>query len=133
GLSPDFLTFDADDPQKTLKALPKAHNLADEASPRSISSRLDYAKNRGLDPAGVQTGLPLGDIMKVIAPARAAQLARAEAPDFSALIVKVLALCRHPEAGPHLKTRFRHVLVDEFQATNLVQYELVRELSEATR
>ncbi|KAB2907388.1 MAG: AAA family ATPase, partial [Kofleriaceae bacterium] len=133
GLSPDFLIFDDDDQQKTLKALLKAHNLADEVSPRSISSRLDYAKNRGLDPAAIQTGLPLDDVMKLIAPAYAAQLAREKALDFGDLIVKVLELCRHPEAGPHLKTRFRHVLVDEFQDTNLVQYELVRELSEATR
>ncbi len=133
GLSPDFLIFDDDDQQKTIKALLKAHNLADEVSPRSISSRLDFAKNRGLDPAAIQTGLPLDDVMKVIGPAYAAQLAREKALDFGDLIVKVLELCRHPEAGAHLRTRFRHVLVDEFQDTNLVQYELVAALSEATR
>jgi DNA helicase-2/ATP-dependent DNA helicase PcrA len=133
GLAPDFLIFDDDDQQKTIKALLKANNLADEVSPRSISSRLDWAKNRGVDPAKVQTGLPLDDIMKVIGPAYAAQLAREKALDFGDLIVKVLELCRHPEAGAHLKARFRHVLVDEFQDTNLVQYELVLALSEATR
>ncbi len=133
GLAPDFLIFDDDDQHKAVKGLLKAHGLEDQVAPRSIMSRLDYAKNRGLDPAAIETGLPLDDIMKVIAPAYAAQLKREKALDFGDLIVKVLELGRHPEAGQHLRTRFRHVLVDEFQETNLVQYQLVLMLSEATR
>src|SRR5439155_10536840 len=38
-----------------------------------------------------------------------------------------------PSTGRILRTRFSHVLVDEFQDTNLVQYNLVRQFSEATR
>ncbi len=133
GLAPDFQIFDDDDQQKCIKGLLKAHGLEDAVSPRSISGRLDWAKNRGVDPATIETGVPLDDVMRVIAPAYARQLAREKAVDFGDLILKVLELLRHPEHGPGLRTRYRHVLVDEFQDTNLVQYELVRLLSEGTR
>jgi DNA helicase-2/ATP-dependent DNA helicase PcrA len=61
------------------------------------------------------------------------RLAREKAVDFAGLILKVLELTRHPEVGPRLAGLYRHVLVDEFQDTNLVQYALVRHLAARTR
>jgi DNA helicase-2/ATP-dependent DNA helicase PcrA len=62
-----------------------------------------------------------------------AALAREDAVDFNDLLLKVLELADHPEVGPELAARFRHVLVDEFQDTNLVQYRLVRHLASRSR
>jgi DNA helicase-2/ATP-dependent DNA helicase PcrA len=62
-----------------------------------------------------------------------ARLAREDAVDFNDLLLLVLGLLDDPATGPALRTRFRHVLVDEFQDTNGVQYDLVWRLAEATR
>ena len=61
------------------------------------------------------------------------QLAKENAVDFNDLLLKTLELWKHEETRRVLEVRFRHVLVDEFQDTNRVQYELVRRLAEATR
>ena len=55
--------------------------------------------------------------------------------DFEDLLLKVLRLVEDPDgaAGRELRRKFDHVLVDEFQDTNLVQYRIVRALSASTR
>jgi DNA helicase-2/ATP-dependent DNA helicase PcrA len=62
-------------------------------------------------------------------PQYVARLQRENACDFNDLLLKVRDLCLHPEVGPRLAGRFRHILVDEFQDTNRVQYDLVRHLA----
>src|SRR5690606_7497446 len=62
-------------------------------------------------------------------------LARANAVDFEDLLLRVMRLVEAPDsvAGRELRRKFDHVLVDEFQDTNLVQYRIVRALSSSTR
>ncbi len=136
GLPRDFLIFDDDDQQKVLTALIKEAGFEDQISARTISARLDWAGNRGLDPIAALGG-PGGDyaqeFVQVIVPRYYERLAREKAVDFAGLILKVLELCKHPELGPRLAGLYRQVLVDEFQDTNLVQYELVRHLTSITR
>jgi DNA helicase-2/ATP-dependent DNA helicase PcrA len=136
GLPRDFLIYDDDDQQKALTALIKEAGFEDQISARTIAARLDYAGNRGLDPLATFGG-PGGEyaiqFLEVIVPRYRERLAREKAVDFAGLILKVLELCRHPDVGPRLAGLYRHVLVDEFQDTNLVQYELVRHLSSRTR
>src|SRR5262249_47055603 len=94
--------------------------------------RFDRAKNRGLDPRKVQVGA-FDDVIERIYPMYQQQLAKENAVDFNDLILKALALFDHEDTAAVLRTRFRHVLVDEFQDTNRVQYQLVEKLAEATR
>jgi DNA helicase-2/ATP-dependent DNA helicase PcrA len=57
------------------------------------------------------------------------RLQRANAMDFDDLILKTVeVLQRFPESKARLRSRFRHVLVDEYQDTNHAQYILVKEL-----
>ncbi|MEZ4400044.1 MAG: 3'-5' exonuclease [Kofleriaceae bacterium] len=136
GLPKDFLIFDDDDQQKVLTALIKEAGWEDQISARTIAARLDYAGNRGLDPITASAG-PGGEFatefLEVLVPKYRERLAREKAVDFAGLILKVLELCRHPTVGPRLASLYRHVLVDEFQDTNLVQYQLVQHLSSITR
>jgi DNA helicase II / ATP-dependent DNA helicase PcrA len=152
GLTKSFTIFDDDDQMKLVEKLLKETGFDDQVSARTVLSRFDRAKNRGIDPRAAKTGA-YDDVIDRVYPMYEAQLAKENAVDFNDLILKTLALfdgdsappfggaARSGEAGPidrdgtraALQTRFSHVLVDEFQDTNRVQYELVRHLAEATR
>ncbi len=134
GLSRDFSIFDDDDQLRLINGLLKEQGLADSVTPRTVQTLIDRAKNRGADPGSAGPGRTYAhDIAASLFPAYQAALAREDAVDFNDLLLKVLELADHPEVGPELAARFRHVLVDEFQDTNLVQYRLVRHLAGRTR
>ncbi len=132
GLTRSFVIFDDADQVRLVERLLKDTGFEEQVSPRTILSRIDRAKNRGVDPRSLQTG-QFDDVVDKVYPLYQAQLARENAVDFNDLLLKTLELLKHPDTGTKLRLRFRHVLVDEFQDTNLVQYDLVRQLAEATR
>jgi DNA helicase-2/ATP-dependent DNA helicase PcrA len=132
GLTKSFVIFDDDDQIKLVEKLLKETGLDEQVSARTILSRFDRAKNRGVDPRTVKTGA-FDDIVETIYPMYQAQLAKENACDFNDLILKTLDLFKHEDTARSLRVRFRHVLVDEFQDTNRVQYDLVAKFSEATR
>ncbi|MEO6774711.1 MAG: UvrD-helicase domain-containing protein [Kofleriaceae bacterium] len=132
GLTRSFVIFDDDDQIKMVERMLKETGLDEQVSARTILSRFDRAKNRGVDPVSVKTGA-FDDVVEKIYPMYQAQLAKENAVDFNDLLLKVLDLFQIPAVQPILLTRFSHVLVDEFQDTNLVQYNLVRHFAEATR
>jgi DNA helicase II / ATP-dependent DNA helicase PcrA len=132
GLPRDFVIFDDDDQMRIVNQLLKEHDLADAVTPRTVVSRIDRAKNRGDDPAEGYARTRAEEIAQEIYPLYRDRLAREEAVDFNDLLLKVLELLESPE-GEELAARFDHVLVDEFQDTNLVQYRLVRNFSRRTR
>ncbi len=133
GVSPDFTIFDDDDQLRLLSALLKEHNLADAMTPRSVATIIDRAKNRGEDPINASTGRYGEDVIRRIYPPYQARLGREDAVDFNDLLLKVLELGEDSQIGPELTHRFRYVLVDEFQDTNLVQYRLVRRFAGGSR
>jgi DNA helicase II / ATP-dependent DNA helicase PcrA len=131
GLTRSFVIFDDDDQIKLIERLLKETTFEEQVSPRTILSRIDRAKNRGLDPMA-PTG-SFDDVMEKIYPLYRAQLAKENAVDFNDLLLKTIDLFQHEAAAKVLKVKFRHVLVDEFQDTNKVQYQLVWRFAEATR
>ena len=132
GLTKSFVIFDDDDQMKLVERLLKETSFDEQVSARTVLSRFDRAKNRGVDPRTVKTGA-FDDVVEAIFPRYEAQLAKENAVDFNDLILKTLALFEHEESARTLRTRYRHVLVDEFQDTNRVQYDLVSKFAEATR
>ncbi|MEJ7598177.1 MAG: UvrD-helicase domain-containing protein [Kofleriaceae bacterium] len=132
GLTRSFVIFDDDDQVKLIERLLKETALSDEVSPRTILSRIDRAKNRGVDPRTQKTGT-YDDVIDRIYPLYQAQLAKENAVDFNDLLLKVLALFSDEATARQLQMKFRHVLVDEFQDTNRVQYDLVNRFAGATR
>jgi DNA helicase-2/ATP-dependent DNA helicase PcrA len=133
GLRKGFLIYDDDDQLKLVNRLLKESGTEEQVTPRTMLVRFDRAKNQGVDPTSVKRGDFVDDLVATIYPKYRDQLLRENAVDFNDLILHVLTLCKDAEAGPRLATQFRHVLVDEFQDTNRVQYELVRHLSSGTR
>ena len=132
GLPRNFVIFDDDDQVKAMERLLKETGLDAQVSPRTILSRIDRAKNRGVDPRSIKVGIYDEEVERLY-PMYQDALAREHAVDFNDLLLRVIDLFAHEQMGKVLRGRFRHVLVDEFQDTNRVQYDLVSKFAAITR
>jgi DNA helicase II / ATP-dependent DNA helicase PcrA len=140
GLPRDFAIYDDDDQTAAIKrALLQLDLPSDEYPPRSIRAQISHAKNHGITPdemeaqaAGARTYIR----EEVAAVFRRYNeiLSKAGAVDFDDLLLKSVQILReHPDARAAWSSRFRYIMVDEFQDTNLWQEELVRLLAGTRR
>jgi DNA helicase-2/ATP-dependent DNA helicase PcrA len=96
--------------------------------PRSVHAAISAAKNEGLDPVtyAQRAGNLFERKIAEVFTEYQARLLRAGSMDFDDLLGQALRLLReHPDVLQHYQRRFRHILVDEYQDTNVVQNELV--------
>jgi DNA helicase-2/ATP-dependent DNA helicase PcrA len=134
GLGRDFVIFDDSDQRTLVSRVLKDLAIADRfATPRAMLSAIDGAKNRGEGPAAFVGHDYFSDLVARVYPVYQQRLERANGVDFGDLLLKSLALCADADVGKRLAERFDHVLVDEFQDTNRVQYDLVNHLAARTR
>jgi DNA helicase-2/ATP-dependent DNA helicase PcrA len=132
GYSNTFSIYDSADSQRLITIVAKELNLDPKRYPaRAFQSVISNAKNELLSPqdylkaASNQFEQVVADVYTIYQ----GRLMRANAMDFDDLILKTVeVLQRYPEAKARFRSRFRHVLVDEYQDTNHAQYILVKEL-----
>ena len=132
GYSNSFSIYDSADSQRLITIVAKELNLDPKRYPaRQFQSMISNAKNELLGPqdylnaASNQFEQVVADVYAVYQQ----RLVRANAMDFDDLILKTVeVLQRYPEAKARFRSRFSHVLVDEYQDTNHAQYILVKEL-----
>ena len=132
GYSNSFSIYDSADSLRLITIVAKELNLDSKRYPaRQFQSMISNAKNELMGPqdyvnaSSNQFEQVVGDVYGVYQ----ARLQRANAMDFDDLISKTVeVLQRFPEAKARFRSRFRHVLVDEYQDTNHAQYILVKEL-----
>ena len=127
-----FQIVDSEDQQRLIKKLLKAHNL-DETRwvPREVQWFINSNKDEGRRPKDLKDGndATRAQLIKLYAEYETA-CARAGVVDFAELLLRAYELWRdHPELLAHYRRRFRHVLVDEFQDTNAIQYAWMRLLA----
>ena len=132
GLSPDFVIYDdADQVALVKRVLEELHVDPRRFTPRAVLSAISNAKSEMLVPeALLSTVRGYGD--EVVARAYAAYeraLKAASAVDFDDLLLYAVRLFEVPEMLQKYANRYQHVLVDEFQDTNPVQYQLARKLA----
>ena len=138
GLQPNFTILDADDQIRLVKQLAQATNIDDKRWPaRAIHSMIERFKDRGLTPDKVSAD-DVGDY----AGGRALEIYRAyqdrlrtiNASDFGDLLLHCLELfTAHADVLEEFQRRFRYILVDEYQDTNVAQYLWLRLLAQAHR
>ncbi|MEE4461635.1 DNA helicase II [Azotobacter chroococcum] len=133
GLAENFQILDADDQQRLVKRVIRELGLDEQRWPaRQAQWFINAKKDEGLRPQHIQPGgdLFLATQLKIYAAYEAA-CARAGVIDFAELLLRALDLWRdRPGLLEHYQRRFRHVLVDEFQDTNAVQYAWLRLLAQ---
>lgn len=137
GLQPNFTILDQSDQTQFLKQVmgDLEHDIV-KYPPGVIASQIGRAKNRMQKPDDLTAALedsyadPLeATTAKVYAAYQKALLA-ANSVDFDDLLMHVAVLLQEqPDLRERLDYRYQFILVDEFQDTNLVQYQIVRALS----
>jgi DNA helicase II / ATP-dependent DNA helicase PcrA len=133
GLGRDFVIFDDNDQRTLVARVLKDLGVADRfATPRAMLSAIDGAKNRGEGPDAFVGHDYFSDLVARVYPVYQQRLEQSNGVDFGDLLLKTNKLCADADVGKRLADRFDHVLVDEFQDTNRVQYDLVNHLSART-
>ena len=137
GFDPGFTIYDADDAKRLLKTIMEESGIdpSSHGTPVSaVANEIDRAKNAGITPAAfreqtMKFETPSFRAARRVYPKYQKALASANAMDFGDLLLWALELLKHhPPAKNRFGRRFRYVLVDEFQDTNRVQYELLQQL-----
>jgi DNA helicase-2/ATP-dependent DNA helicase PcrA len=135
GLKPNFTILDTDDQLRLLKQIAAAEGVDDKRWPaRVILSRIERWKDRGLIPDKVPGG-EIGDLAdgKLLTLYKAYQerLQTVNAVDFGDLLLHNLTILQtRPEIAADYQERFRYILVDEYQDTNVAQYLWLRLLAQ---
>lgn len=133
GYSTTFSIYDSADSQKLISRVMETLNLdAKRYPPRQFQALISNAKNelqtpyQYLSAAQNQFETIVADVYTMYEK----RLQQANALDFDDLIMRtVQVLQQFPEAKARFRSRFRHILVDEYQDTNHAQYMLVKELT----
>lgn len=133
GLNPRFVIYDAEDQLNTIKQSLQNIDLdPKQYSPHAIQSVISSAKSRLLNPQQYSERVQsyFEEIVQRVYEQYQGLLSKSEALDFDDLLMLAAQLFEnHPAILSKYQSRYVHILVDEFQDTNLAQYALIRQLA----
>lgn len=130
GYDDRFVVYDTDDTKALLKDIVRELNWDEKEWPPALFlNAISRAKNRFQSPKDWSDTSFFGERVRQVYERYQKRLKDLNALDFDDLIYQTVALMdSHPEVKSQYQGRFRHVLVDEYQDTNLAQYQMVRHL-----
>jgi DNA helicase-2/ATP-dependent DNA helicase PcrA len=130
-LESNFVIFDSDDQQSLTKAIIREMNLNDKLyRAQSVHASISRAKNELILPDDYPINTYRDEVVKRVYTEYQKRLVASNAVDFDDILVYTAQLMENnPAVRDKYAQRFRHVLVDEFQDTNLAQYALVKHLA----
>ena len=134
GLTSSFTILDADDQLRLLKSIIGEKNLDDKRyPPKAVMAVIQSWKDRGLTPEKVTAAYldtPAAEVAHDIYVSYQNRLRASDAADFGDLLLHNLTLFqKHPEVLREYCGKFRYILVDEYQDTNVGQYLWLRLLA----
>jgi DNA helicase-2/ATP-dependent DNA helicase PcrA len=133
GYSRGFTIYDEDDQLRVMKACIQELSLSEQiTSPRTTLAKISYTKNRGCCPEELNRQAPDQETQRLASlyELYESKLRRANALDFDDLLLKTMDLFyQSSEVCERYNQRFRYIQVDEFQDTNRIQYQLIRQLT----
>ena len=135
GLKSSFTILDTDDQERLLKQLLEAANIDTKRwTPKSLAGLIDHWKNRGWTPDKLPPSEDFANGKgQGLYAAYQSRLATLNACDFGDLLLHNLTiLSQHADLAEEYRRRFRYILVDEYQDTNVAQYLWLRLLTSST-
>jgi DNA helicase-2/ATP-dependent DNA helicase PcrA len=131
GLPSTFQILDIQDQLSAIKRLLKGLKVDDEKyPPKQLQYFIAHAKEHGMRARDLESGDEFQARMAQLYDAYDQQCQREGVVDFAELLLRSYELLKHSEAiRNHYQERFRHILIDEFQDTNALQYAWLKLLS----
>jgi DNA helicase-2/ATP-dependent DNA helicase PcrA len=136
GYKGSFTIYDDADSRRLVEIVCRELNIDKKLSARSILGQISQAKSKQMGPSeyrGTTSTIfdrRIADVFEIYQQ----RMVAANAMDFDDLLLNTVRLFRlHPDVLEHYRTRFRHVLIDEFQDTNSVQNALAVLLADSHR
>jgi DNA helicase-2/ATP-dependent DNA helicase PcrA len=135
GLRKDFVIYDDADQKSMLTRVITGMNLDERMfAPKQVAYAINAAKQEGKSPDQFEARDPFTRTVREIYAQYEQRMAASSALDFGDLIYRlVFELRQRPELREALRARYQHVLVDEFQDVNHVQFAFVEALAEQHR
>ncbi len=135
GVSRDYVIFDSGDQLNAAKQAIRELNLDDKKyRPPAILNAISRAKNELIGPEAYTSQSYYGEVVRRVYERYQAILRANNGFDFDDLIMSVTRLFDdRPDVLQQYQEKYRHVLVDEFQDTNMAQYVLVLQLTDHQR
>lgn len=139
GLTSSFTILDQDDALRLVKQLCEARNLDPKKNPAKMAmAMIDRWKDRALCPTDInpkETGDAMGGQMQSIYADYQSRLKSLNACDFGDLLLHCISILRNPANAQILADyhrRFKYMMVDEYQDTNVAQYMWLRLLAQGS-
>ena len=134
GYSRDFIIYDDADQIKLIRDCMVRLNIGERLlSPKHVRSQIDSAKNNGFGPDSSELNHLDKNVLRIYS-LYEQELRKSNALDFGDLLhVTVKLFEKNPEVLQNYQNQFQHILVDEYQDTNHVQYKIVELLSRKHR
>jgi DNA helicase-2/ATP-dependent DNA helicase PcrA len=133
GLESSFVIYDEDDQLRLMKQVLEELNLdPKQYAPQALRSAISAAKSRLIDlkDYAQRVNSYFDEIVLRVYQRYQQLLSQSQAVDFDDLLMKTVQLFRdHPQILKRYQSSYVHILVDEFQDTNIAQYELMRQLA----
>lgn len=132
GLSKNFTIYDSDDRLALIKRAMKELKISDKSlKPRAVESAISSAKNEGKSPDeyAAEAFYPQQRNIAEVFERYEDMREKADAVDFDDLLLYVAKMLRQrSDLRDKWRAKFRHILIDEYQDTNHIQYQIVKAL-----
>src|SRR5258707_384064 len=133
GHTKNFVIYDESDQQSVVKSVMKRLGLDDkQLTPRTVLSRISWAKNHMLDPQELylQSADPITEKVAHIFEEYRKELRKSNALDFDDLLLETVRLLKSSATTcERYQRRYEYLMIDEYQDTNRPQYELIKLLA----
>ena len=130
-LARDFVIYDMDDQAALIRRIIKNldYNSDKNLKPKSIQAVISAEKNKGNGPKEYAASVYYPNQQKIAEIFKEYEIAKTqnEALDFDDLLLKTLELfSQNEQVREKWRQKFEHILIDEYQDTNMVQYQLIK-------
>ncbi len=131
GIPPNYVIFDADDQVALVRQVLKDLNIDEKRyTPAAVHAVISRAKNELIGPESFQPASYFEEVARRVYEQYQQRLRANNGLDFDDLLMETVRLFREaPQALARYQERYLHILVDEFQDTNMAQYVLLKGLA----